>query len=211
MCGSRLNKLLAWGQYLHWCELQFVEYCTTSELSSASHVVGVTAHWLAALHVVLEGWKKLQYKDDKIAKLLSLYPENEAVLRRCRNAVYHFQAEILDERIGALLSDANEAFAWSLALHFEFQRFLVDFPHGVSPSREENKMLASEMALCIGWWPDCSHRAHVLRVYDRIQNLVSTVDTQEVRELAESMKRELAAIDTEPFTSMLSRYHVDEL
>jgi len=211
MASSLIIKLIAWGQYVHWCELQFGQYSRLSENTPEAEVVGVTAHWFAALRVVLEGWKELGHKDPKIDKLLSLYPENEDVLRRCRNAVYHFQDQIMDRRIVNMLSDTNEAFTWSLALHFEFQRYLVDYPHGLSSNREENELLAAEMAACIGWWPDSSHRAHVQRICDVIHCLVSADTTEEVRDLAVSSGVKLAAIDTEPFTSKLSRYRADDL
>ncbi len=123
MSTTDMHTLLAWGQYLHWCDLQFKQFSSLTNGAEGDSDIGAAAYWLASEYVVLEGWQEIGDNDAKIDRLLALYPENIDLLRRCRNAVYHFQKEVLDTRIIKCLSDENEVLLWSVALHFEFQRF----------------------------------------------------------------------------------------
>lgn len=49
-----IMKLLAWGQYVHWAELQFRRYVLRREAAPTAELIGIVAHWLAAEFVVLE-------------------------------------------------------------------------------------------------------------------------------------------------------------
>ena len=169
--------------------------------------VGITAHWLAAEYIVLEGWQRIGRDDPKLNKLLSLYPENVEVLRRCRNAVYHFQTEILDKRILKCTANENEEMIWSIALHFEFQRYLLNLPYSFYGSQEEQENLADEMAACIGWWPTNTGSAGVRRVYNKCMKLASIASAEDSVALVSSTLQKLAELDAEPFTSKLSRWN----
>lgn len=168
--------------------------------------VGVTAHWLAAEYIVLEGWRQLRHDDPKLNKLLSLYPENVEVLRRCRNAVYHSQTEILDKRILKCTANENEEMIWSIALHFEFQRYLLNFPYSFNGSQEEQEKLADEMAACIGWWPINTGSAGVRRIYNMCMKLASIASAEDSVTLVSSTLQKLEELDAEPFASKLSRW-----
>jgi hypothetical protein len=216
MSQSDILVAVAWGQYVHWCELQFRRFLELSEDALNDDHVGITAHWLAAEYVVLEGWQQLGHDDPKLNKLLSLYPENVAELRRCRNAVYHFQTEILDKRIVKCIADENEAMLWSIALHFEFQRYLLNYPCSFGGPLEEQEGLADEMAGCLGWWPTNTASAAVRRIYNKCIKLASIAiaNQEDSPELASStlqkvssILQKVAELDTEPFTSKLSRWN----
>jgi len=207
---SKTLIAVAWGQYVHWSELQFRRFMELSEDAVNNDHVGVTAHWLAAEYVVLEGWKQLDHHDRRLDKLLSLYPENVELLRRCRNAVYHFQAEILDKRILKCIANENEVSIWSIALHFEFQRYLLNFPYSFYGSQEEQEKLADEMAKCVGWWPTDTGSAGVRRVYNKCMKLASIASAEDSLALACSIIQKLAEFDAEPFTSKLSRWKASD-
>lgn len=182
-----------------------------SEDTVGNDHVGATAHWLAAEYVVLEGWKQLDHSDHKLDKLLSLYPENVKALQRCRNAVYHFQAEVLDQRILRCIANENEVMIWSIALHFEFQRYLLNFPYSFSGSHREQEELADEMEKCVGWWPTDTGSAGVRRIYNKCMNLASIASAEDsCSALARSTIQKLAELDAESFTSKLSRWKASD-
>jgi len=209
---SQMSKVVAWGQYVHWAHLQFERFAALQEGDSDSHRIGVAAHWLAAEYVVLEGWQELAFSDERLSKLIQLYPENSLALRRCRNAVYHFQTKVLDERIVRCLVDENEALQWSVALHGEFQRFLVRYPYTHPGTIKERAELAEEMALCIGWMPHRNPSAAILRVVRQCLELEGILaarnssDQAEGHKLIASTLRELASIDKATAPSNLSRW-----
>lgn len=167
MGNLKPGDLLAWGQYIHWTDLQFRRYRSISDEISESDQIGIVCHWLAAEYVVLEGWKELNQKDDRIDLLISLYPEHCEALRRCRNAVYHFQKEMLDGRIRQILNDENEELKWTIALHFEFQRFLFTFPYRCRGTLKEKQELEQEIKRCIGWLPTDIISASVISLYNK--------------------------------------------
>jgi len=201
-----LTTVVAWGQYVYWCELQFSRFRALPEEKDGAHHIGVVAHWLASEHVVLEGWLQLRHSDEKLEKLISLYPDNVEALRRCRNAVYHFQTEILDKRIIKCLFDKNEELLWSIALHYEFQRYLLNFPYTFSGTQEEKEELAEEMAGCVGWWPTETGSAGVRRIFNKCMGLASIASDDDSVTLAASTIEKLARLDAEPFSANLSRW-----
>ena len=89
--------------------------------------VGYIAHWFAALHVVIEGWRELGLSDPTVDKLLRMRGKVDA-LRRFRNAVYHYQIKgAFDRRFDAILQ--NEArIAWANRLTDELLRVFHSLP-----------------------------------------------------------------------------------
>jgi hypothetical protein len=107
---ARLDRLISWGQYLHWAAIQYEQYSRISnEDCHHSRVIGAISHWLAAQYVVIEGWEQLNERDASIDELLAQYEDFVTILRRCRNAVYHYQNGILDKRIQKALKEEEMA------------------------------------------------------------------------------------------------------
>jgi hypothetical protein len=208
-------KIVAWGQYVHWAHLQFVRFTSMSDEVSDGHQEGVVAHWLAAEHVVLEGWRQLGFTDTRISRLIQLYPENCEALRLCRNAVYHFQPEILDKRIFKCLKNENEELAWAAAMHGEFQNFLVSYPYLLSGTLEDQKGVSDEMRQCIGWMPDdcpCAGILRVLQLCRRLEHLLGvgehgSPNGDEGRMLIKTSLERIVAVD-EPSGTKLARWPV---
>lgn len=207
--------IVAWGQYIHWAQLQFERFASIKDGDSDSHQIGVVAHWLAAEYVVLEGWRELGITDKRVSKLIQLYPENCDTLRRCRNAVYHFQSQILDRRIIDCLQNKNEEAMWATALHYEFQRILIAYPYALSGTIEEQTELADEMAHCIGWMPQhipATKRIELLRKCVQFHQMLTANDSPNIEEgsrLIDSTLKQLAEIEDMPLISKLTRWPVD--
>jgi hypothetical protein len=144
--------------------LQFERFASIEGTSTTSVQIAAVAHWLAAEYVVLEGWQELKLEGRGVSRLLDLYPEHVGTLRRCRNAVYHFQKSQLDHRIFKCLQNTAEELTWAVALHEEFQRFLVEYPYSHTGSFTCRAKLADELAACIGWFPEHTVTASQYRI-----------------------------------------------
>ena len=203
--------IIPWGQYLHWEELQFVRAKELPSDCDEASRIGVVAHWLASLYVVLEGWKELSLQDDRIALLLSQYPEHSDVLRRCRNAVYHFQKSPLDPRLAKCLQNEDEELEWCAALHYEFQRFLMEIVSTIHQAGSIGKKAALDLIGAIGWFPTHPLERHLTEFHTLckgFETLVGADDSSladEARAFIESARAEISAIDLGPLSSGLKR------
>ena len=97
------------------------------ELGRADLAAGASSQylsfWLAALHVVTEGWEDAGLTNVSVGRLLE-HTENRKLLKRYRNGVYHFQRSLTDKRFGDLLSRGQAIVPWVVELHDEFGRAL---------------------------------------------------------------------------------------
>jgi hypothetical protein len=85
---------------------------------------------------VIEGWKELGLKDDKIDRLLE--SDYVKLLRRFRNGVFHFQREYFDGRFYDFIHAGDPAAKWAGDLHDEFSRYFLKWykSRGVTYSLE---------------------------------------------------------------------------
>jgi hypothetical protein len=79
------------------------------------------SYWYGALHVVIEGWKELKLVDTVIEDLLQ--SPNVDLLRRYRNAVFHFQADYHDKKFLAFFKEGTDSVAWVRSLNLQFGRY----------------------------------------------------------------------------------------
>ena len=207
-----INSVTAWGQYVHWAQIQFAHFLALDEDTPESEYIAVAAHWLAAEYVVLEGWRELCLLDSQINELIDRYPDNCDALRRCRNAVYHFQRVVLDERILRCLTAENEEFMWAVALHSEFQRALVSFPFSLGGTFDEKCELSDEIEAVIGWTPKYAPFAAHLRLLRKcvhLERLYAGVDSPAAAEARKSIEEAMAKatlLDQAPFLKYLERW-----
>lgn len=82
-------------------------------------------YWFASLYVVIEGWKELGLRDDKIDALLNSDYIN--LLRRLRNGVFHFQRDYFDRRFLDYTKAGDPATNWADDLHNEFSRYFLEW------------------------------------------------------------------------------------
>ena len=211
LTARTFESLVPWGQYLHWAELQFSQFKKQQpEIDSAS-AIGATAHWLAAEYVVLEGWEELGLQDDRITRLLATYPEHRDILRRCRNAVYHYQPRVLDPRLAKCLKNEDEELRWCVALHFEFQRVLLGVAGALFRAGDDGTKVAESLARAIGWLPTHPFAEPLDRVRtlcEEFEALLGEDDSPlaaDARSFIETIRRDIRALDLNPVTSALNR------
>lgn len=145
---------MAWGKYIYWAYTQR-EQCEKNIQENDNYAILFfiySSHWLASLHVAVEGWKSLNEEDETIEKLLSNYEDFALIIKKCRNAVYHYQKTILDKRIYNAIKE-EELSIWAGALLDEFIRYLYIYPFTISGICSEAIDLQKEYFDCIGWYP----------------------------------------------------------
>lgn len=77
--------------------------------------------WYALLYVVIEGYREIGKKDDAIDKLLSDEPLVD-MLRRFRNAMFHYQADPFSQKLLDFLQ-AEKSTEWPRHINAEFKAF----------------------------------------------------------------------------------------
>ena len=90
--------------------------------------------WYGCLYVVIEGWNQLGLEDETIGILLE--SPNIPLLRRYRNAVFHYQRNYSDTRWLELIQEGEKVATWIRALNQEFGRFFLQW---FSEQREKRR------------------------------------------------------------------------
>ncbi len=148
-----IDRVMALGQYIHWSRLQYDSFRHAADNDKPdAEFIGRLAHWLASLHVVIEGWYELKCSDERIDRILGCYEEYHDILRRCRNAVYHYQKSQFDKRIEFAMAQ-EELKEWALVLQDEFECYLYMYPYKTFGLCRETYELHEEFLGCIGWTP----------------------------------------------------------
>lgn len=195
MKQRKLDRLCSWGRYLYWSDIHFRQYYELEDKSTAEEgpiekmrFFASISLWLASLYVVVEGWKELGEKDRKIDELVDECPQYIDLLRKYRNAVYHYQPSLLDNRFFQFTGE-NESLIWAMTLELEFQRFLWELPEkycGEAVETDEiRNEIRNELEKIIGWIP-----SNILRA--RKHNL-EKLKTQALKLLASSGNEHNAA------------------
>jgi hypothetical protein len=85
--------------------------------------------WYGGLYVVLEGWRAERINFPPVTAILR-DGDRVALLRGCRNAVFHYGPDYIEPRVEALFRD--ETFVeWVHALHDSISAFFL----GTAPGR----------------------------------------------------------------------------
>jgi len=80
--------------------------------------------WYSLLQVVVEGYKELDYQDNRIDGLLS-QEEYVDALRRFRNATFHYQEDPISPKLLEFLT-ATESERWINQLNVAFRSFFEE-------------------------------------------------------------------------------------
>jgi hypothetical protein len=207
-----VERLIAWGQYMHWAELQFARFKALPSDRADAVAIGTVAHWLAAEYVVLEGWLAVGLTSTRISQLLAAYPEHKDLLRRCRNGVYHFQDRPLDPRIGRVLKDQDEELRWSVALHFEFHGTLLRLSDNLRLRGPLGPQAALELSGAIGWFPEHPYADQVERLealcfeFEAAVGADQSAEADDARAFIETSRTAIESLDMYPLTSSLRRF-----
>lgn len=176
---KKLEKMIAWGQYIHWANLQYEHRVELDENCSESIQIGVMSHWIASQYVVIEGWFELGESDKTIDGLLEKYPDFIDVFRRCRNAVYHYQDCVLDKRIQKAFK-GEEEYNWLVAIKWEFERYLYLYPFKEYGMNKESLELSYEYFGCIGWKPNENYSVRWFEIFNMCQNYIADNDINDL-------------------------------
>ena len=79
-------------------------------------------YWYGGLYVVIEGYRELGLSDSRIDALLA--SPNVDFLRRCRNGVFHFQKDYVDEKLLGFMGQPDSA-KWVRELTESFGEFFL--------------------------------------------------------------------------------------
>lgn len=150
---DKILETAAWGKYIYRSEIEFLNFNNNLQNDdSGIRFFIYSSQWLASLYVVIEGWKNLKFSDPRIDKLLTIYDDYVLTIKRCRNAVYHYQEDVVDQRVEKAVSD-QEIFTWAGGLLDEFIKFLFMYPISLHGLCEESLDLQREYFDLIGWIP----------------------------------------------------------
>lgn len=145
------DKLISWAQYLHWADLNIDRYLNLGECDD-SVKIAIVFQWLASEYVVIEGWLSLGLSTHAITEFIRDSEDTVNLLRRVRNAVYHYQKEPLDERLMAFTSDSSRI-VWVAELHRRFLIFLNRYPNTIIPRAQNIEEFTTEFYRLVGWVP----------------------------------------------------------
>ncbi len=161
---TQVEQTLAFARYLSWADLlrNLFEAEMSREVDAPDATTlrehewrwfGLMCYWYASLHVVIEAWRKLGFSDPVIDRLLAHPKELRRLLRRYRNAVFHYQESLLDPRFIELPAQGAVHVYWVWALHDEFMRFLAEHLSAQVMTDAQRAELRENIEAVIHWYP----------------------------------------------------------
>jgi hypothetical protein len=117
--GDKFEKLMAWARYLHWADVhrRHFEVWMEQDHDVANdregwEFIALLSAWYASLWVVVEGWKSIPLADSSVDELLQIAPRYEALLKRYRNGVFHYQPRLIEKRLLDFLAEEGGSASW---------------------------------------------------------------------------------------------------
>jgi hypothetical protein len=195
-----IEELYAWARYLYWSDLLFQRYNAVREHQEPEMhgdipadwpawwlSFAVTSQWFAAEFVAIEGWRGLKCSDSVIDRLLNKYPQQLAMLRRYRNAVYHFSPTLYEKRFREFLANAFKTLPWLMHVHAELLRYYWQFIEDLPGATAEDRATMRRSALMtVGWIPNDifpARRRAAQDLLERARLLTAGDDSEAAREL----------------------------
>lgn len=124
------EKLLSLHRYFIWANkmrTHFDELAMKADLNQYQvqmDIMMYMSYWYGTLYTVVEGWKDLKYKDNKIDSLLDSTTID--ILRRYRNGVFHYQENYNDRRFTDLYSEGKTSVVLIRTLNEELARYFLE-------------------------------------------------------------------------------------
>ncbi len=208
---EKIFEVASWGKYIYRSDIERhnFERRIQNDKSGIRFFI-YSSQWLASLYVVIEGWCSLKESDKAINELLSVYKDYVLTIKRCRNAVYHYQKDIIDKRVEKAVSN-KELITWGAALLDEFIRFLYTYPFNNHDICEESLHLQKEYLDLIGWVPKEAGWVKWYEIYVSIFQYYDGCNAALLRQTPENDRKiegvlqKLKTIKANPYISMLSR------
>jgi hypothetical protein len=159
-----VDEALALGRYLSWADLlnrlfeaeMGNEVDSTDPEASMEHEwrwFGLMCYWYSSLQVVVEAWDALGFSDPVIDQLLAHPKQFRTLLRRHRNATFHYQPSLLDPRFIELLAHGAVHVYWVRALHDEFVRFYAELLSAKMVTTGQRTELRENIEAVLHWFP----------------------------------------------------------
>lgn len=98
------------------------------------NVVMYMSYWYGSLYVVMEAWRSNELADQEIDALLT--SPHVDLLRRYRNATFHFQDEYLHEKFTDFIFEGDDSATWVRRVHAAFSRYF-ESEYGTMPEWRE--------------------------------------------------------------------------
>lgn len=151
-------RIYAWARYVFWADVecqQYDAYERPEDEQARGLGMVLMIQFYAALWVAVEGWQKCPMSDDTIDELLTdrAFEQNVQLLRRFRNGVYHYQSDLINERLLAFLREGEHAITWAFLLHDEFKKVVWEMAHPTGVTPELQRDLAEGICGIVGWLP----------------------------------------------------------
>lgn len=145
------RKIISWAQYLQWADINYNRYICDEE-NTTTEEIAKCLQWFASEYVVIDGWTEIKATNEKIDKILTEKSSSIQLLRRARNAVYHYQKKPLDKRLIEFVSDFSHD-SWLIDLHEFFLMYLLNYPASIYPYEERKEEFVYKFYEVIGWKP----------------------------------------------------------
>ncbi len=155
-----VQKVLSWARYLYWAELCRIRLLDEGDSLPDSqrcdpgwYRFALVCQWYGSEWVVIEGWQEAKFPDPDVNLLLQAYPDMLQMLRRFRNAVFHFQPRVWDSRVDDFMEAAEEHIPWLHFLHQEFLRCYWQITRAERPGVYSRDDLRTALKHVVGWVP----------------------------------------------------------
>jgi len=111
------------------------------------------SYWYASLYVVVEAWGKLGFSDPVVDRLLADSPDLRTLLRRFRNAIFHYQESLVSPKIVELLKLGSVHVHWMVALHDEIVRAFRSYLDALMVTDDQRRELREDIESIFKWFP----------------------------------------------------------
>ena len=194
------QRIFAWTRYVFWAEIecqQYDAYERAEDEPTFGPATVLMLQFYAALWVAIEGWRQCPLSDETVDELLTdvAFEENVQLLRRFRNGVYHYQPDLINERLLAFLREGELAVAWAFLLHDEFKRVVWEVAHPPGVSSEVQGELADTIHGIVGWLPSDIPEAFPHKAAEQYRKVAEMIlksgsrDTDHSRDLLDAVNR----------------------
>ena len=141
--------------------------------------------------------------DPTVDELLTdaAFERNIRLLRRFRNGVYHYQPNLINERLLAFLSEGEHAVTWAFLIHSEFKRVVWEISHPQHVAPQTQLELAEAIRGIVDWLPSDIPEAapdHAAQHYRDVAEMIlkaGNPDTPHSRNLLEAVENLRIAAD----------------
>ena len=202
---EQAQRIYAWARYVYWAEVE-CEQWNAFEPAPAEPTFGqsrvLMLQFYDALWVAVEGWEHCPLADETVDDLLTdpAFEDNVGLLRRFRNGVYHYQADLLNERLLGFLREGEHAITWAFLLHSEFKRVVWEVAHPAGLPLGLQRDFAETTRGIVGWLPTCLPEAAPHQAAEQYREVAEMIMRTGGRNTAEA-KELLAAVNRARFVA----------